>query len=404
MTVETQAGGVLSSEDRERFAREGFLVIDDPCAPELVDELLTDSQALYHDAFDPGPNAVREGVVFTRHVGGTERYHWHRVKDAWKARASIRKMAMAPRVLAITEELFGRRVLPFQTLNFPMGTEQDAHIDGFYFNSDPNGFMCGVWIALEDMDMDNGPLVYYPRSQRFPIPEWSEIAEISGIDVDQSGYPSGPEFTAARLQAFSIYCEHMIGTHDLEAQYGTIRKGQALIWAANLLHGGAPQRDKGRTRHSQVTHYYFEGCRHYKPFQTEGEYSFWSYPEWVREPPPATTIESLKEVIEGNLPAGSTTLVASSGYEALLELDDRRAWPFPQTEDGSQMGLAEAGPEAVTQLESLRSAGAEYVVFPKGHLEWLEYHAPELQNHLENRYREILRDGAYCAIYALNGN
>ena len=22
--------------------------------------------------------------------------------------------------------------------------------------------MAGVWVALEDMDMDNGPLVYYP--------------------------------------------------------------------------------------------------------------------------------------------------------------------------------------------------------------------------------------------------
>jgi hypothetical protein len=43
------------------------------------------------------------------------------------------------------------------------------------------------------------------------------------------------------------------------------RKGQAVIWAANLLHGGGLQTDKRLTRWSQVTHYYFEDCIYYTP-------------------------------------------------------------------------------------------------------------------------------------------
>jgi hypothetical protein len=43
------------------------------------------------------------------------------------------------------------------------------------------------------------------------------------------------------------------------------KKGQALIWAANLLHGGSAQKDLKRTRYSQVTHYYFKGCSYYTP-------------------------------------------------------------------------------------------------------------------------------------------
>jgi hypothetical protein len=43
------------------------------------------------------------------------------------------------------------------------------------------------------------------------------------------------------------------------------RKGQGLIWAANLLHGGSLQTDPGRTRWSQVTHYYFDDCIYYTP-------------------------------------------------------------------------------------------------------------------------------------------
>ena len=37
-----------------------------------------------------------------------------------------------------------------------------------HFNTEPPGLMCGVWVALEDIDMDCGPLVYYPGSHRLP--------------------------------------------------------------------------------------------------------------------------------------------------------------------------------------------------------------------------------------------
>jgi hypothetical protein len=43
------------------------------------------------------------------------------------------------------------------------------------------------------------------------------------------------------------------------------RKGQALIWSANLLHGGSHQVDNTLTRWSQVTHYYFDECIYYTP-------------------------------------------------------------------------------------------------------------------------------------------
>jgi hypothetical protein len=43
------------------------------------------------------------------------------------------------------------------------------------------------------------------------------------------------------------------------------RKGQALIWCANLLHGGSPQIDPAMSRWSQVTHYFFDDCVYYTP-------------------------------------------------------------------------------------------------------------------------------------------
>ena len=40
-----------------------------------------------------------------------------------------------------------------------------------------------------------------------------------------------------------------------------LKPGQAIIWAANLLHGGKKIIDKKRTRFSQVVHYHFENCK-----------------------------------------------------------------------------------------------------------------------------------------------
>jgi hypothetical protein len=48
-----------------------------------------------------------------------------------------------------------------------------------------------------------------------------------------------------------------------------IPKGHAIIWAANLLHGGSAITDPARTRHSQVTHYFFEDCLYYQPQKSD---------------------------------------------------------------------------------------------------------------------------------------
>ena len=310
MAVETRAGEVLSTAQREQFARDGLLVLENPCSPGLVDEVLADAESLLNDAFDEGPEVNADGVIYFRYPGGTTQYHWQRVLYAWKAKRSVRELALAPTVLAATEELFGRRVLPFQTLNFPVGTEQPPHIDAFYFHSDPPGYMCGVWVALEDVDMDNGPVVYYPGSHKLPLPEWDEIAEATGKPVQRDDYETEAEFHGARDIAFTEYARGLIDKHGFEPHYATIRKGQALIWAPNILHGGAIQKDKSRTRHSQVTHYYFEGCRHYSPLRTEGKHVYWRYPEWIREPPPAKSMDVLREVVVRNVPAGATALVS----------------------------------------------------------------------------------------------
>ena len=98
--------------------------------------------------------------------------------------------------------------------------------------------------------------------------------------MKELGVPAGKD----SYKDYEEHVQRVIEREGFQPEYGTIRKGQAIVWSANLLHGGSPQRDKERSRHSQVTHYFFEGTRVYTPLMNEGDHVFWHYPDWIREP------------------------------------------------------------------------------------------------------------------------
>lgn len=177
-----------------------------------------------------------------------------RIQDAWKFDEDVQAIASNPTVRARLSKLYGRAAFPFQTLNFPIGTQQAVHSDSVHFSSLPERFMCGVWVAMEDVSADAGPLFYIPRSHTWPI--------VSNAMIGRRGY--GSALNSAQdpyAGAWRALCE----ANDAKPEPFLAKKGQALIWSANLLHGGSKQNDPRLTRWSQVTHYYFNDCVYYTP-------------------------------------------------------------------------------------------------------------------------------------------
>jgi hypothetical protein len=182
-----------------------------------------------------------------------------RIQDAWVFNEHVKKLALAPKVLSLLKILYQREPIPFQTLNFPVGTQQSTHSDTIHFHSVPAEFMCGVWVALEDVDANNGPLHYYPKSHKLPI------FDLQHLGLTANGSKSIHENYAAYDQFLQYFIQHL----KLEKTEVSLRKGQAIIWSANLLHGGSPILDPSRTRHSQVTHYFFSDCIYYTPLLSD---------------------------------------------------------------------------------------------------------------------------------------
>lgn len=184
-----------------------------------------------------------------------------RVRDAWHFNQDVRDIAANPAILALLGQLYGRRAKPFQTLNFPVGTQQHVHTDTVHFHSSPERFMCGVWVAMEDVDAENGPLMYYPGSHRWPVYTNEHLGLCS---ADREDLPT--------QVLYEPLWRALAEEHGIQPQTFHAKKGQALIWAANLLHGGAPQLDAMRTRWSQVTHYFFDDCSYYVPMMSDPFY------------------------------------------------------------------------------------------------------------------------------------
>lgn len=159
-----------------------------------------------------------------------------------------------PQLIQLLSFLLGKPVIPFQSLSFIQGSEQRAHSDSIHMTTEPPGYLIATWTALEDCTEDAGPLFYYPGSHRLPY-------------VMTPDYPSGnTRFTIGNYsnRRYEDKIEALIEQHGLRQQLFLARRGDLLIWHANLLHGGSAIARPGATRRSFVCHYYAQDviCYH----------------------------------------------------------------------------------------------------------------------------------------------
>lgn len=112
-------------------------------------------------------------------------------------------------------------------------------------------------------------------------------------------------------------------------------------------------------------------------------------------------VSQVRQFVDAHVPPGVRTLVITYGDEAMLVLGDRVTEPFPRSADGVAADYTDVrGNEIVAQLESLRDAGAEFLLVPSPALPWLAAH-PELARHLDKRYAVVGRERGIGTIYAL---
>jgi len=134
----------------------------------------------------------------------------------------------------------------FQSINFLMGSEQRTHSDSIHMTTFPLGGLLGVWIALEKITIDNGPIHYYPNSHKLPYYFNKDYNNIGNkFLLGTNGYSQYEEMIQSKIENQNI----VLKTFEAEP-------GDLFIWHANLLHGGNEHISKEKTRKSMVLHYF----------------------------------------------------------------------------------------------------------------------------------------------------
>jgi ectoine hydroxylase-related dioxygenase (phytanoyl-CoA dioxygenase family) len=144
-----------------------------------------------------------------------------------------------------------REPRPLQTITSHKGSQQALHSDSIHMTTYPLGYLTAAWIAFENIHPESGPLVYYPGSHKLPY-VFSKDAGISESDYKANGY-------AAYQQKYEPYISELVREHGLRPAYFYARKGDVLIWHANLVHGGSQRINLRLSRRALVCHFFVKG-------------------------------------------------------------------------------------------------------------------------------------------------
>lgn len=215
------------------FVSNGYMVL-----PNLIEDELLGSI-----------NKEIDHVIATGHQG-YEPGSGKRLEHLHTAFPGVRRLWMHPRILHFLDLIFAARARPCQSLTFICGSEQHVHQDTVHLTPFPAGYMCGVWIALEDVQPGSGELEVYPGSHRLPriYMHDSGAAKVSAGDWTEFSEKIGTRWQELREQG------------RFESMVYRPARGTVLIWHENLMHAGGKRLDRSLSRRSIVTHNFAEGA------------------------------------------------------------------------------------------------------------------------------------------------
>ena len=163
---------------------------------------------------------------------------YNKIIDGWKAIDIIGKIAFYKNIY---RDLYEHKMVPIKTFNYYKSSVQDLHVEQILFcseNEEKNTFGL-LWIAFEDITMENGPLIFYPGSHKFPF------YNMQDLDLKPSKY-----------EDYTKKISLIIKNSNMKPEYGLIKKGDALLLHPNLIYGELKPTNSMLTRKSMLIYYY----------------------------------------------------------------------------------------------------------------------------------------------------
>lgn len=231
------------AEAIQQFERDGYHILRGAASDADIDRFESALSGAFRDGHDTliaqDKHATRLPVV-----AGMDR-RGIRVVDSFVPLPAALDLFASPRLATFMTAIFEDRPLLFQSLSFDLGSEQGLHQDTAYVVVNKPMEMLACWIALEDVAPGSGELQYMVGSHRLgdfagfaPKKHWN--SEIDGNDPHWRWFEWISEEGARR---------------NMPVEKFMAKRGDILIWHADLAHGGSPITDLSLTRKSLVGHF-----------------------------------------------------------------------------------------------------------------------------------------------------
>lgn len=222
---------------------DGYVILPGAADPMVCDQFAAQLEAAWRDGHPSQLVVDSQSGQHRPLVAGDVKRLTRAVDSHVNFEPALHLMASAS-LLSFLAAIFDAEPLFFQTLMFEVGSEQGLHQDTAFVVVDKPLEMVGVWIALEDVKPGSGELQYVPGSHR--LPDYCFGPNRRHYDPSQDSRENHDSYYPATVQRCA--------DAGLTAQKFAPRKGDILVWSADLVHGGSPITDPALTRRSLVAH------------------------------------------------------------------------------------------------------------------------------------------------------
>ena len=209
------------------FDNEGVQIFPDTISSKICDKIVRE----YDDFIEL---CRMKGV---RHQYQDDRHY--RLTNFHLISAELRYRILQSNAFEFASNFFGKPSSIYTSLYFKHGSQQEAHIDTPFFSTRPINQFVGLWVALEDIHVDSGPLFYLRGSHKILEDEDLLRRYFKNSNGDL------PSFFNSLFEVVKEECERV---------EVVIQKGDALVWHPSLMHGGSLARNLNLTRNSAVFH------------------------------------------------------------------------------------------------------------------------------------------------------
>ena len=232
-------------EKLSHFDEHGYVILRNAIPHELCDAISEALENAYKYGSEniyaqfPGENGVK------RKIEAGDSYKSARIIDTYMALPEALAALFNQQIKEFLAVAFEEEPLLFQSLNFIEGSGQEIHQDTAFVVTDKPMKLIASWIALEDVQPGSGELNFIPGSHRYEEYRFSEEFKHFSPQRDSSD----------SLQNFYDHLKNQIEINNGRVDRFLAKKGDVLLWHADLYHGGAPVELDDATRKSLVGHY-----------------------------------------------------------------------------------------------------------------------------------------------------